>query len=663
MNIKSNTIHLPKLEKIKIEHYSLYNNGGLLKYDFVNGINLIIGGNGTGKTTFINIIRYALIGLYKSTTEVKMYKATKKDKRKTYPYSYFKDRTDKSYENNQSAYVKLNFYIGNNELIVYRSLHTPQILKAYINKKKIEGAIITQEQYDKFQSNDERKKHLQYNYENTVAKLCGLSSFDDFITFIIDVLIFDERRKTVLWDSDFQDNIMLKYLTSPEDNLKYADLTREIKYNDSLSRHKSEEIKPLKRIIEEYSKESSSKTIRESNPDIAIIELTEEYDKLTNSINDIIHSLESNTKLLTSTNTNISINENEIQEKEIEIEKDRNNIHSSIWEKPHPKYDIFEKTITKNHICPMCNKEIEINKFQLKSNACFLCNQPLFTSQDIKPSEELKKELNSLTMKKNNLLKELSLTEKDISQKNVYLQELKNKKLEVQLAILKNENLSNTGKNKKETSLLIIERQRNKLIKERDFFAKIRNEKDKEREVLAQKIKQSRIEINKQLSDIFTSYAEEFIGLSSYLSFREDSDGNERYIPYIDKVPREDSEALSESQRFFIDHSFRMSVLEYFYTQSSFFICETPESSLDISYEKNAAKVFLKYLNHNNVLLLTLNLNNNAFIRHIVTEAKKKKKNINYMNLLELGKKSNVHRQDKVINTTFEEIRRLIDEK
>ena len=61
----SRQIYLPELLSINIKNYTLYPNGLDYTYDFIKGINLILGGNGMGKTTFVNIIRYALIGNYK----------------------------------------------------------------------------------------------------------------------------------------------------------------------------------------------------------------------------------------------------------------------------------------------------------------------------------------------------------------------------------------------------------------------------------------------------------------------------------------------------------------------------------------------------------------------------------------------------------------------
>ena len=57
----SRQIYLPELLSINIKNYTLYPNGLDYTFDFVKGVNLVLGGNGMGKTTFVNIIRFAIL--------------------------------------------------------------------------------------------------------------------------------------------------------------------------------------------------------------------------------------------------------------------------------------------------------------------------------------------------------------------------------------------------------------------------------------------------------------------------------------------------------------------------------------------------------------------------------------------------------------------------
>ena len=101
-----NTIYLPTLKKVKIVNYSLYNKD--IEYDFIEGVNLIIGGNGVGKTTFINIVKYALIGLYKNDLTVRNYNNEKRFTREVYTNcnTYFRNRT-KEEATDKDGYVEL----------------------------------------------------------------------------------------------------------------------------------------------------------------------------------------------------------------------------------------------------------------------------------------------------------------------------------------------------------------------------------------------------------------------------------------------------------------------------------------------------------------------------------------------------------------------------
>ena len=93
----SRRIYLPELMRINIKNYTLYPNGLDYTYDFVKGVNLVLGGNGMGKTTFVNIIKFGLMGLYK---KAKNFTRTYKDraivKRLLYPDDYFRARKDDS---------------------------------------------------------------------------------------------------------------------------------------------------------------------------------------------------------------------------------------------------------------------------------------------------------------------------------------------------------------------------------------------------------------------------------------------------------------------------------------------------------------------------------------------------------------------------------------
>jgi ABC-type protease/lipase transport system fused ATPase/permease subunit len=146
------------------------------------------------------------------------------------------------------------------------------------------------------------------------------------------------------------------------------------------------------------------------------------------------------------------------------------------------------------------------------------------------------------------------------------------------------------------------------------------------------------------------------------VSLTYDKFGNQkgrRFVPVINGKPRLTEEELSESQRFFVDHSFRMSLLQFFYQKPTFFMCETPDSSLDISYERNAAEVFLRFLARPNILIITSNINNSEFLDHIIVESDK----IDCINLFEIGKKSAIQNESAEMKQILDRIKRRINAK
>ncbi len=116
-------IYLPTLKKIRIQNFTLYPNGLDFEYDFINGVNIIIGGNGMGKTTFVNLIKYSIIGHYKKDFDfTRTYKDRKIEKRTLHPIDYYKNRLDSTILTDQKATITIYFEINNNLFRVERCI-------------------------------------------------------------------------------------------------------------------------------------------------------------------------------------------------------------------------------------------------------------------------------------------------------------------------------------------------------------------------------------------------------------------------------------------------------------------------------------------------------------------------------------------------------------
>lgn len=658
-----NTIYLPTLKKVKIVNYSLYNKD--IEYDFIEGVNLIIGGNGVGKTTFINIVKYALIGLYKNDLTVRNYNNEKRFTREVYTNcnTYFRNRT-KEEATDKDGYVELFFDIKDTAFTVRRSLYNTELLSAtYTENGKvycIEGEAIKQDKYARYEnsSDEEKEKYLQFNYEEKVRKKANLSDFNDFIFFINQILLFDEARKNVLWSEEAQDRLHSNYLNNPELETKRKELNFEAKYQDSIARHRQEEIKAINRVVKRIDAENNSQNAGKDKK----LELVEKIETLEKNLVNMQSSRNEIQKEVSRLYKKVSDISSSINEKEKLKEKEESKQDKEYWIGVNPKYNIYKKQIFSNQLCPMCNSIIGEDENNLFNNEdkCFLCHSYLVqTKEDSELIKQLRIEINSLSeeRKKNEVFivaqeGELKILDSEVRKIKVDL--FKNR---TQLRAIEDAEESKNDKAKEESSYIAMMERLEELSMEKERASILSEKCREEGKEIVKRIEEDLIKSTKSISSIFENFAEAFLHVPCFLTF--DLPGNaksKRFIPVIDGKLRFDEDELSESQRFFVDYSFRMSILGYFYECPTFYICETPDSSLDISYEENAANTLLKYIERPNSLILTSNLNNSTFIKAILNRTKR----VSVLNLLRYGKASKVQKQHLALQELAKEIEEII---
>ena len=96
--------------------------------------------------------------------------------------------------------------------------------------------------------------------------------------------------------------------------------------------------------------------------------------------------------------------------------------------------------------------------------------------------------------------------------------------------------------------------------------------------------------------------------------------------------------ALSESQRIFVDMAYRLATLEFFH-KDSYFISETPDSTLDYFFETNAVKTFSHFIDSGNTLFMSANARNSRLINLLVERYKKEYTLINLLEKSNLAQK------------------------
>lgn len=661
----SRQIYLPELQRIHIKNYTLYPNGLDYTFDFIKGVNLVLGGNGMGKTTFVNLIKYAIIGNYKNRFD---FRRTYLDRmilrRQENSASYFSNRMDASViTDGDKPFVELSFRIHDAEFLVRRDLQEIRLISCLVNGETISGEQISQAKYEKL-SEEEKKPYLLYKYEKEVEKYSNIT-FDDLIVFVNEVLFFGEDHKTIMWNNsssgsiDVQNELFNKYFNDPKLDEGRQEALRQAKYFDSLSRHRSEDMRAIKKVLDKI--DEAKKQKHSNDIPLRIIELKEKISEASAMLKQLQKEQKERVSRIETLENEINLASSRVVETERKKAKLESQRNSQIWETVHPSYYKFERNIRLNHICPLCNKPSEslASKVDSKPDNCFLCDSPLekhAADNLTQIYKDVQATLNSTYNYINEKKREINRLENEVKEgdsrfeaQSVYVRNLNSALRELQFA--NSQEIPNGG----EIQPFLDEMERLQREKEENQ-QKSMAESNRATEISNRMVAEVTENVL-HFSNIFSSYAEQFLGVECKLTYTKlGDDVTERFYPVIAGITRQNEEELSESQRFFIDHSFRMTILTFFYQRPTFYIVETPDSSLDISYEHNAAKVFLQFLEKPNTIIITSNLNNSTFLRYLIENSEGY---VDVVGLLDIAKQSMIQNSSEQLKGLYNEIKEM----
>ncbi|HAT4093263.1 hypothetical protein ACSXBP_11280 [Clostridium perfringens] len=651
------SIYLPKLLTIEVSDYSFYEQEPSFKFNFSEGISSIIGANGVGKTTFINMIIYSLVGFKKD------FKGKSKNKKINYTnVNYFKNRLNNekySAEFNSNASVTLEFKLNISNIKITRSLIENKIIFLKVNDKIFDDISLS-------------------SYENLICKLSNIPFFKDFELIIRQFLLFDESRKNVSWEIDTQGEILRILLLENDLYTKYSELQEKITIYDSKGRHESENQRMAEESYRDLikSKESlfnkNEEKEKEYNNDKVLIE---NKFKISNDIKELKDTINTNNKLISELvdknnyllgdKDRININLEKIEER---LEKSESKLYASYYETLPDYYYTIENALSKKGECLICgakSKELkEINNLRIKNNECLICSSPIKMKNSV--DENLIDKINELNKEKQININKIENIERDIKLNYNTISKYKKenesclKKLDLnknELIIIENKISSKNANEDVDTYTTILKAKKDlisKLEANKKHYYDLRSKAEEEFNIYLNQYKTTIENLNNNLSSYFNKYAQTFIGWNCELTVQKKvikKIPHYYYLPLVDKSIRESPDAVSESQRFFLDQAFRMAIINFMQDNienfSTFFITETPEGSLDMVYESQVAEMFLKFANTNNNIIFTSNLNSSSFLNKLFNNFSSDEKEEKILNLLEKSRMSNLQMKNR----------------
>lgn len=638
-------VYLPRINYMEVHGFDKIFKNNDIYVDFKSDLSILLGGNGLGKTTLLQCVIYALTGgLVESEVE--------KDKTYRWDYKFFKGRVynDRLTE----AYIIVNFNFGYTQISVKRGLQSNRVLEFNILSDNYNGKL---ESYDK-----------------VIEEYGGYDYYSDFIFIVNRLLYLPENRRSLTWDYDGQIRTLMVLSNDIIDENEYRRLRAEIKNLDSAKRHTIVKINKAKVKIEQANISLSSN----------IEDMTENEEDNEGSTVDVQHRIDLSRKveelcnqrnnLSTMLKDNVSRRFELVEEIESVSESIRKAeasfVYSSLTNSDAVNSMIFGKII-EHGVCPCCgeiSKEFQKEaKSRLSNGSCIICGK----SQDnVMNTDTTLDEIEAF----NSQLAE-KLNARDVVNKNILHTRHELTYLDEQIDIVRRdlntieyEHYVNNNQEEKEyddeDDISDVIQSLEKLQYNRTELEIEITKKTEQADAMFRLFKENFDERRKKLYEIYKDLATKFLGKSVTLEFEKSAAkfvDFEYLIPVFDNESRKTPEDCSEAQRFFLDIAFRMALIilnQKLTNTSATFICETPESALDVSYVNNVTKMFFGFIHEQNTLILTNNLQRLGLAYLLVENAKSAESKTDYVifDLLEVGKLSDVQQNSDQLKEIRDEI-------
>lgn len=598
-------ISLPEYREIEIRGFSLYDQENVISITVQRGVHCLAGANGIGKSTFLSALNYAITGKVPKPDR-DFVSAREYFEENDFYKSYFDGRINQG--DRDRACISVTFQINGVTFQVERNLFEPDALRSLaIGEKNYNDSVDTEED-------------LNSIYKRRITDCSGLKMFESFVFIHHYILTFDESRHLLLWDKKALTQALyicigadLDKATLSEDvrrkmeraasrarNARFqatkvvnriADIRDETEFTDiDIGQHK-DTIDRYKRLIKKRSK---------------IDDRISEYQKM---LSDTREKIESTSSKITSLKHEYDLAFDKLVGGTDEIQL-------------HP---LIQQTISSGQ-CQVCGQETGVNQIRDRIDQCKcpLCNSSVEPeSGDDSRLNELK-QMDELL---NTLNQEISVLYDKKDRIRADIEDLK----EQQSSVLKDINtikdhnravidMAMSG----ETSSIAdtIHRLQEEVSELEAEKTKHYERRDRYQAQLLQLNSELRKKYRKaedEFVPIFQRLARLFLGLDVRIELDVDRTKTSPGLLLVVEVEgqkRRNIHQLSESQRFFIDIALRMALAQHVSTGNggaTLFI-DTPEGSLDITYEDRAGQMFGEFVNNGHNIIMTANINSSRIL-------------------------------------------------
>jgi hypothetical protein len=217
------TVNFPIFERLDIWNYGLFPGDKMgepgLHIQFPEGLTLVIGTNGLGKTTLVTIIFRLLTGPFDIPGIAgRVDLGSVRLEPTALPRKYRLMFGQRVVDGARNARACLSFRLGEHVIVIERRLYD-----LALTNFKVDGAELPTEEGGSFQPQ--------------ITKLVGVSSFADWILLLRHMTFYFEDRRALVWDASAQRQILRLLFLPPDISKKWTEDERSILVLDSNTRN------------------------------------------------------------------------------------------------------------------------------------------------------------------------------------------------------------------------------------------------------------------------------------------------------------------------------------------------------------------------------------------------------------------------------------------
>lgn len=633
-------IVVPRLKRLRVEHYELYPDHpelGVFDHVFVPGVNVVIGINGLGKTTLLNLMFRLMVGPYDPSKADRVRPGRKQASIKYANIDFFRERVaDKA----ETAIGTAVFAFGDVEVEVTRSLKDLRLI-SYRHEGTLHEAGVPARDLD----------------DELMELLCRLAGFDtdvelgegreddtgelpayryDFDFLIRNLVFFLEDKVPLIWNPEGQ-FVILRILLVEEGLSKRIALARnELLRIDSIYRNRLWAKNSLGDRIKISLAELEGRGVALEQRVLVVSQLgglDARAEDLEGELTRLRSEVESIDAQLLRTRADLF-------EREVAVRDEEAVYFHAAFAKARPPGDLIVRAMASHQGCLVCgNRDEDAQRRayeRLERHCCPVCESHVVQPEGAVSLGEVRGErlaeaerrLVAGRRRHDALVRASEIARRDLDVTLDALGETRARRRELRatVASVEDADRERTEIERMQAEFIDRENEVNKLNVDFQVAQRLHEE-------LIQEAQGHVTRFRDDIIEAFDGYAREFMVDDCRLRFMTDRRGKiaqaDRLIDWpafrvelssgegTSLTERDASEEVSESQKEFIDLAFRMALLRAACRgEPSMLVVETPEASLDAIFMKRAGDLLREYgrSDPRNILIVSSNLTSASMI-------------------------------------------------